>query len=437
VEYLVKIVDSAERLPIACDMKKCVLLVDDNPLVLRCLKRALEKCPLPIETCASAGSALEWVASGNVEVVISDVDMPGMSGLELLRQVHALDSDLPVALLTGVPCVDTAAEAVEHGAFSYLLKPVDINTLLHTIERASQAHCAARNRRYVLASVWAKRCVPPSSDSQQTFEHAMQSMWLAYQPIVRSADRTIAGYEALLRSDTPSLTEPESFLGVAEQLSEMNRLGRKVRALAARELRSAEGPMTLFVNLHPQDLLDDELVRLDSPLTEVAAHVVLEITERAGLSRVESLHSKLRELRRLGFRIAVDDLGAGYSGLNNVAAIEPEFIKLDMALVRNIDCSPTKQKIVSSVVSLAQAMGTLVIAEGIETDAECETVVGLGCQLLQGFLFARPERELALVDWSGAVRPDRAAADKSSSELDCSRSGVYPIRHNGSAKKAL
>lgn len=418
-------------------MTRCVLLVDDNPLVLRCLKRALAACPLPIETCASAGSALEWVASGNVDVVISDVDMPGMSGLELLRQVHALDSDLPVALLTGVPCVDTAAEAVEHGAFSYLLKPVDINALLHTIARASQAHCAARNRRYVLASVWAKHCLLPSPESQQTFDDAIQSMWLAYQPIVRSSDRTIAGHEALLRSDTPSLTEPESFLGAAEQLSELNRLGGKVRALAAHELRNGQSSTTLFVNLHPQDLLDDDLVRLASPLTEVASRVVLEITERAGLSRVESLHSKLTELRRLGFRIAVDDLGAGYSSLNNVAAIEPEFIKLDGALVRDIDTSATKQKIVSSVVSLAQAMGTSVIAEGIESEAECEAVVGLGCQLLQGFLFARPARELALVVGPGTAGHGCVATDKSSSELDCARSGIYPIGHVAAVKKAL
>jgi EAL domain-containing protein (putative c-di-GMP-specific phosphodiesterase class I) len=437
VDYQVKILDSAKRFPELCEMKRCVLLVDDNPLVLRCLKRALDACPLPIETCASAGSALEWVASGNVEVVISDVDMPGTSGLELLRQVHALDADLPVALLTGVPCVDTAAEAVEHGAFSYLLKPVDINALLRTIARASQAHCAARNRRYVLASVWAKHGLLPSPESLQTFENAMQSMWLAYQPIVRSSDRTIAGHEALLRSDTPTLSEPESLLGVAEQLSELNRLGRQVRALAARQLRDKQGATTLFVNLHPQDLLDDELVRLASPLTEVASQVVLEITERAGLSRVEGLHSKLAELRRLGFKIAVDDLGAGYSSLNNVAAIEPEFIKLDMALVRNIECSPTKQKIVSSVVSLAQAMGTCVIAEGIETDAECEAVVGLGCQLLQGFLFARPERELALGNLPGAARHSCAPTDRSSSELDCARSGIYPIDRGVSVKKAL
>lgn len=437
MNYLVKIVDSAKRLPKPDEMKRCVLLVDDNPLVLRCLKRALEACPLPIETCASARKALERVASGNVEVVISDVDMPDMSGLELLRQIHALDSDLPVALLTGVPCVDTAAEAVEHGAFSYLLKPVDIAALLHTIARASQAHCAARNRRYVLASARDSHCLLPSPESQQTFENAMQSMWLAYQPIVRSSDQTIAGYEALLRSDTPSLAEPEPFLGAAEQLSEMKRLGRKVRALAARELRHAQGPITLFVNLHPQDLLDDDLVRLASPLTDVASQVVLEITERAGLSRVESLQSKLRELRSLGFRIAVDDLGAGYSSLNNVAALEPEFIKLDMALVRNIDSSATKQKIVSSVVSLAQAMGTSIIAEGIETAAECDAVVGLGCQLLQGFLFARPERELARVDWLGAARYGRAPTSESSSELDCARSGVHPIHHDGSAKKAL
>jgi len=90
--------------------------------------------------------------------------------------------------------------------------------------------------------------------------------------------------------------------------------------------------------------------------------------------------------------IALDDLGAGYAGLNNFSLLEPEVVKLDMLLVRDIDTQPKKQKLVQSMVSLCKEMGALVVAEGIETAAEAATVVSLGCDLLQGYYFARPAK---------------------------------------------
>jgi len=213
-------------------------------------------------------------------------------------------------------------------------------------------------------------------------------------------------------------------LGAAEERAAIHQVGRRVRDRAAQDLSGAADATTIFVNLHPQDLLDDDLIHPESALASVASRVVLEITERAALSSVDNLHLRVRQLRRLGFRIAVDDLGAGYSSLNNVADLEPEFIKLDMSLVRNIEQSVTKQKIVSSVVALAAAMGTSIVAEGIETSAECRALVDLGCVLLQGFLFARPERNFPAVDWIG-MSGSRPTSD-SSPELRAA-SGVHPI----------
>jgi EAL domain-containing protein (putative c-di-GMP-specific phosphodiesterase class I) len=268
---------------------------------------------------------------------------------------------------------------------------------------------------------------PLIGDLEQTFEAALGSLWLAYQPIVHVSSRTVAGYEALMRSESPVLAEPDSVLRAAELLKAMDRVGRGVRDRAACVLRSAEESVTLFVNLHPQDLLDRELLRPDSPLADVADRVVLEITERAGLSSIDNLGAKIRELRRLGYRIAVDDLGSGYSGLNNVTELEPEFIKLDMTLVRNIDQLPVKQKVVASLIALGNAMGTSVIAEGIETRAECKTIVELGCKLLQGYLFARPEREFPLVDWPSAAKHSAPLAPNSECTVRHAQSGVHIV----------
>jgi EAL domain-containing protein (putative c-di-GMP-specific phosphodiesterase class I) len=143
------------------------------------------------------------------------------------------------------------------------------------------------------------------------------------------------------------------------------------------------------VNLHTHDLLDDDLYRKDAPLTKLADRVVLEITERAAIDDVSDVRVRVANLRRMGFRIAIDDLGAGYAGLSSFAALEPEIVKLDMSLVRNVHESPIRQRLIGSMTSLCVDMGMQVIAEGIETAAECATVCSFGCNLLQGHLFAK------------------------------------------------
>lgn len=111
------------------------------------------------------------------------------------------------------------------------------------------------------------------------------------------------------------------------------------------------------------------------------------------------MERRVGRLRRQGFRVAVDDLGAGYAGLSSFALLEPEIVKLDASLLRDIDQSPVKQKLLASMTALCKDMGFLVVAEGIETPAERDCVVTLGCDLLQGYLFARPGRPFPTAFW--------------------------------------
>ncbi len=157
--------------------------------------------------------------------------------------------------------------------------------------------------------------------------------------------------------------------------------------------------------------------------------MVLEITERCGLSKIDNLPAKLRVLRKMGFRIAVDDLGAGYSSLANVALLEPEFIKLDMALVRDIDQSSVKQKLVASLVTLSTAMGHSIIAEGVETEAECATLAGLGCDLFQGYLFAKPARGFSTVFWR-MTEGNPIPADEAEHAVPQSASRIMTAKRN-------
>ena len=108
----------------------------------------------------------------------------------------------------------------------------------------------------------------------------------------------------------------------------------------------------LFLNLHAADLNDAKLASPDAPLCQIADRVVLEITERASLDQVKDSRARIAALRSLGFRIAIDDLGAGYAGLTSFAAMEPQFVKLDGSLVRDVDHNPTKQRLIRSITSV-------------------------------------------------------------------------------------
>jgi EAL domain-containing protein (putative c-di-GMP-specific phosphodiesterase class I) len=147
---------------------------------------------------------------------------------------------------------------------------------------------------------------------------------------------------------------------------------------------------SLFVNVHSLELEDDELHSGETPLAHCARDVVLEVTERGRVDAVSDLNRRIGRLRGLGYRIAVDDLGAGYAALNSFASLHPDVAKLDMALVRGVDRDPYRRKLVASVSEMCRDLGILVVAEGIESEAERATLVELGCELLQGFLIGPP-----------------------------------------------
>jgi EAL domain-containing protein (putative c-di-GMP-specific phosphodiesterase class I) len=348
-----------------------------------------------VTTANNGAEAAEAIAARPFEVIVSDIQMPEMSGVELLSLVRAHDLDVPVILMTAAPTLETALEAVSLGALQYLVKPVPSDVLVRVVERASRLHRIARMKRDALRLLGQEQGLAGDrAGLQSCFDRALETMWMAFQPIVDFRARRVFGYEALLRTEEPSLPHPGAVISAAERLGRMNELGRSVRSLAASALQTAASDALLFVNVHTRDLLDEDLYREGAPLTKIADRVVLEITERAAIDDVADVHAHVTNLRRLGFRIAIDDLGAGYAGLSSFAALEPEIVKLDMSLVRNVHDSPIRQRLIGSMTSLCIDMGMQVIAEGIESTAECDTVRQSGCNLLQGYLFARPGRQL-------------------------------------------
>jgi EAL domain-containing protein (putative c-di-GMP-specific phosphodiesterase class I) len=314
-----------------------------------------------------------------------------MSGIDLLSLVRAYDLDVPVVLMSGAPSLDTAIEAVRLGAIEYLVKPVDHDALEKSIARAAQLHKIARLKREAQRLQGMDDAeAGDRAGLQVRFDHALDRLWLAFQPIVDFGRRKVFGYEALARSEEPSMTKPELLLAAAERLDRLQPLGRRIRAAAATAIKDAPSDAALFVNVHPHDLLDPELYERSSPLSRVADRVILEITERTALDDVKDAQARVAVLRYMGFRIAIDDLGAGYAGLASFAALAPEIVKLDMSLVRGVHRSEVRQQVVASMASLCVGLGMRVVAEGIELPEERDCLANAGCELLQGFLFAEP-----------------------------------------------
>lgn len=392
--------DGTRRSSIPPNPKGRVLVVDDEMALLRVYKRALVGASYAVDLANDGAQAIELVKLSEYDTIVSDISMPTMDGLELLRAVRAHDLDVPVVLITGEPALATAISAMEHGAYRYLSKPFDLEKLTSVVDSAVLVGRMAKLRRRALELYGdPDKQVGDRAGLEASFARALSGLWLAFQPIVSWDSRSVYGFEALLRTTEPTLPHPGAIIDAAERLGKQKMLGRAIRDAAGAAFVDAPEGVLLFVNLHPHDLNDDELLRPDAPLSKMAPRVVLEITERANIEDVTDARERVAALRKLGFRIAIDDLGAGYAGLNAFAQLEPEVVKLDMSLVRDVHLQPTKRKLIKSMTELCQDMGRVVVAEGIETVEERDALAGLGCEMMQGYLFARPGQAFPAVRW--------------------------------------
>lgn len=372
-----------------------VLLVDDDDVVCGALSKMLERDGFLVESVRSGDAGLSLLRGGRrFDVIVTDMLMPGTNGIDLLRLIREVDLDVPVVVLTGSPSLEDAVSAVQYGAFRYLQKPSEVTQLASTVSEAAAMHrLAVLKRRAFEERATQAWPLGDRAGLEAHFERALSGIFIAFQPIIAWPEREVFGYEALVRSSETVLSEPGWLFDAAERLGRVVELGRKIRAEVAKEAEHAPESSTLFINLHAMDLADDDLYYANAPLSRHAERVVLEITERNSLHRVSDVPERIAMLRRLGYRVAVDDLGAGYAGIASFGQLQPDLVKLDMALVRSIESSATKVSIVRSMITVCrEELGTEVVCEGVETAAERDVLHGLGARLLQGYLFAKPAR---------------------------------------------
>jgi len=215
-------------------------------------------------------------------------------------------------------------------------------------------------------------------------------------PIFRIDDLSIIGYEALSRGpEGGEFERPDKLFGIAYDADLVVRLERLCRQRAFETAARLPEGRLLFINIEPEAVADPEL--RDIMFTTLLAgagvspeDVVFEITERSAITDFAAFRATLEYLRRLGFRVAVDDGGAGYGSLQSLAEVRPEWLKIDMSLVTDIDTDDIRRSLVASMVMFARRMDVKLVAEGIERPEQLQVLRELGVEFGQGFLFCKP-----------------------------------------------
>jgi EAL domain-containing protein (putative c-di-GMP-specific phosphodiesterase class I) len=214
-----------------------------------------------------------------------------------------------------------------------------------------------------------------------------RSLRSVFQAVLSLTENRVIGYEALCRFDgDPAGNPADLFLGAA-----VAGLGAELELLALqtalRHLNSVPDGAWMSVNVSPVALIDR---RVRALLARHGRRLVVEITEHFQVSDYDELTRVTRDLQDNGVRIAIDDAGAGYASLRHILKLQPDIIKLDMQITRDIHRDPAKQALAGSLTSFADSFGALLVAEGVETKEELAALTGLGVDAAQGFLIARP-----------------------------------------------
>lgn len=376
-----------------------ILVVDDEDMPRRAMARVLARAGATVVQAANGTEAIAALGNPSFDAVLCDVRMPGLDGMAILRAVRERDLDVAVILITGAPDIRSAVQAVKLGAFDYLGKPYESSGLKEVVRRAATTARLARAKRQAMASVGRDATEAGDRASLElAFDRALKTLWMAYQPIV-DRDGNLYGFEALMRTREPTLPHPGAVLDAAERLGRLQELGRRTRDLAGSDVAELDRSVALFLNLHSSDLEDESLWSKDSAFAKLGPRVVLEVTERASLDRVRDARASVSFLRDRGFRIAVDDLGAGYAGLTAFTQLEPDIAKLDMSIVRDVDRDDRRGRIIRAMTTLCHDLEVLVVAEGVETIAERDVLLDLGCDLFQGYLIAKPAPPFPGLKW--------------------------------------
>ena len=382
------------------------LVVDDDPLMTELVSMLLQDCGLArIHTFASGWLALQHLVAQPAHLLICDLNMPGMDGVQLLTRVAELDPRPAIVLLSGEDprILDSSrqfAEARRLTVLGVLRKPVAFEPLLALLRGyRPEARQAGGGRQQVVQDEAGLRA-----------GLAQGALRLAYQPKVELRSGKLVGFESLLRWEdgVNGSVPPFTVVAAAESHGLIDELTLAVLDRAARDrgILAARGCAANFaVNLSLQNLKRVDIVERMHAVVATAggapSDFTLEVTETHLVDDLAQVLEALIRLRLLGFKISLDDYGTGASTMQLLSQLPSSELKIDRSFVAAGPHSPQGRAFLKSAIELGLQLGQTVVAEGVETEIERALVTELGCQVGQGYLFARPMPLDALHAWAG------------------------------------
>ncbi|HEY3764832.1 MAG TPA: EAL domain-containing protein [Gaiellales bacterium] len=381
-----------------------VLIADDEPPLLRMvaeLIRAYDGFEVA-GLAADADEAADQAAQTRPDVALLDVRMPG-GGVSAARAIRSRSPRTQIVAHSAYHDTTLVLAMLRAGATGYVVKGAPPSELIAALEGAARgtttlsgeaisgmvAELAGQRRE-------SQRTAAERGRLRREIRRVIDGSTLrsALQPIFDLERLVPVGYEALARfpnhttRQVPDWFTDAATVGLRAEL-ELTAVATGMDSLAAL-------PVHTFLSVNASPELLGERTLSEMIAAAGTRRLVLELTEHAEVADYEALVTNLHDLRAAGCRIAVDDAGAGYASLRHILRLRPDYIKLDMTLTQGIDHDGDRRALASSLLTFAREVSATVIAEGIETEAELETLRELGATLGQGYYLARP-RDAALL----------------------------------------
>lgn len=376
-----------------------VLIADDDPSIREALADMLGVDPSLqlVGAAADADQAIELACGSRPDVAILDVRMPGGGGPRAAREIRRCSPETRVVAFSAHEERAVVMDMLRAGAVGYLVKGSDARDILRTIRGAVLGHGALSAE--VTADViheltgQLERQERETEDLRRQTERVQRAIGgeglsTVYQPIAELHGGRVVGVEALARFSLEPQEGPVAWFAAAAAAGLETELDlAAIRTALADAPRLPQG-VFLSLNLSPATAASTALLDLlaDAPVDRI----VLEVTEHAPVEDYEGLDTALKDLRARGGRLAVDDAGAGFASLRHILRLAPDFIKLDVDLTRGIDTDQARRALAAALISFASQIGATIVAEGIETRPEVDTLRALGVSYGQGYFIAHP-----------------------------------------------
>ncbi len=362
--------------------KKHILLVDDEVDFAETMALCLQMRGYEIKVAHSGEEALKKVGDDMPDLILLDVMMPSMDGYEVCRRLRQDKGTrhIPIIILTAKNMPQDKVEGLQIGADDYITKSFEVEELFARIE--------ALLRRDTLFEEVEREKALLIKELKRIIQKGLVE--IVFQPIFYLKPRRLFAFEVLTHGpkDSP-LENPEKLFQCALSYGMLFELEMMYRKKALNKLGDLVAKKLFFFNSSPY-LIEAENFKEVLSLYGRPGQIVLEITERVEIRDFHTFCQTLNSFRNRGFKIAIDDVGCGYSSLDAVAELEPDFVKIDSGLIRGVNENSVKQNLVKAIMLLCKQSGITSIGEGIEKEEELQTLIDLGVDAGQGYFLGHP-----------------------------------------------